>query len=158
MPRTRLSAALYLVLVFASGILVGVVSHRLYVTSTVSATVNPPRTMDEVRKKYLAEMREKVGVNDQQIAAVNQILDDTKRKFDDLHTSEKPMRDQIQQEQIDAISSLLTTQQRSKYDGWRAERARLHAQQQLQQQQKQQQQQQQQQQYSRHQQNQYLQL
>lgn len=137
MPRTRLSAALYLVLVFASGILVGVVSHRLYVTSTVSATaVPPPRTMDEVRKKYLTDMRAKVGVNDQQIASVNQILDETKRKFDELHVKEKPTHDKVTQEQIEAISALLTPSQKIAYDNWRQERARLHAQQQQNQQKK----------------------
>ena len=132
MPRTRVSAALYLVLVFASGILVGVVSHRLYVTSTVSATgiIPAPRTMDEVRKKYLADMRAKVGVNEQQVASVNQILDDTKRKFDELHAQEKPMHDKVTQEQVDAISALLTPPQKIAYDKWREERARLHAKQQ----------------------------
>jgi hypothetical protein len=128
MPRNRYSAILYLVLVFASGILVGVVSHRLYVTSTVSATAAAaPRTMDEVRKKYLAEMRAKVGVNDSQLATVNRILDDTKHKFDDLSKKEKPLHDAIQQEQIDAVSALLTPEQKIAYDNWRAERARLHA-------------------------------
>jgi hypothetical protein len=136
MPRTRLSAALYLLMVFASGILVGIVSYRLYMTSSVTATAIPPRTMDEVRKKYLSDMRANIGVDDSQIAAVNGILDDTKKKFDDLHTSEKPLRDQIQQEQIDAVSALLTPQQKIAYDNWRAERARRHAQEQLQKQNK----------------------
>jgi hypothetical protein len=131
MPRTRFSAAIYLLAVFISGVLVGAVSHRLYVTSTVSATAVPPRTMDEVRKKYLADMRARVGVNDDQIVQVNRILDETKKKFDELHASEKPMRDRIQQEQIDSISALLTGQQKIAYDNWRAERARQHAQDQL---------------------------
>ena len=130
MPRTRLSAALYLLLVFASGILVGVVSHRLYVTNTVRATssVAATPTSDEVRQKYLLEMRSKVGINDSQLADVNRILDETKRKFDELHASEKPQRDKIQQEQIDAISALLTPTEKVAYDNWRAERARQHAQ------------------------------
>jgi hypothetical protein len=129
MARTRYSAAVYLILVFASGILVGVVSHRLYDTATVRATpiVQAPRTADEVRKKYLTEMRAKVGVNDTQLASVNSILDETKRKFDDLKRKEKPLHDAIQQEQIDSISALLTPQQRTAYDNWRAERARLQA-------------------------------
>jgi hypothetical protein len=126
MPRNRYSAFLYLILVFASGILVGVVSYRLYVTSTVSATATP-RTMDEVRKKYLSEMRAKVGVNDEQLASVNQILDETKKKFDDLHKQEKPLHDAIQQEQIDSVNALLTPQQKIAYENWRAERARLQA-------------------------------
>jgi hypothetical protein len=127
MPRNRYSAFVYLVLVFASGILVGAVSHRLYVTNSVSATVQQPRTMDEVRKKYLGEMRVKVGLNDDQLASVNRILDETKQKFDSLQEKEKPLRDAIHQEQVDAVSALLSPQQRVAYDNWRAERARLHA-------------------------------
>jgi len=126
MPRTRFTAAIYLILVFASGILVGVVSHRLYVTSTVNANNIPaqPRTMDEVRKRYLADMRAKVGVNDAQLASVNAILDDTKHKFDDLHRQEKPLRDKIQQEQVESIRAILTPDQSSAYDKWRADRAK----------------------------------
>lgn len=127
MPRKRYSALIYLILVFASGILVGVVSHRLYVTSSVSATVPQPRTMDEFHKKYMAEMRAKVGIDDQQAAAVVRILDETKQKFDELTRNEKPLHDAIQQEQIDKVSALLSPQQKTAYDNWRAERARLHA-------------------------------
>lgn len=125
MPRTRYSAVLYLVLVFASGILVGVVSHRLYVTSTVNATA--PRSMDELRKRYLAEMRANVGVNDQQLAAVNHILDEIKGKFDTLRLQEKPAHDAISKEQVDSISALLTPEQKVAYDKWREVRAQQHA-------------------------------
>jgi hypothetical protein len=124
MARNRYSAFLYLILVFASGILVGVVSYRLYVTSSVSAT--QPRSSDEVRKKYLAEMKLKVGVSDAQLESVNRILDDTKRSFDDLNRKQKPLKDAIQQEQVDSVSALLTPEQKVAYNNWRAERARLH--------------------------------
>ena len=132
MPRTRFSAVIYLVLVFASGILVGIVSHRLYVTTTVNAnnSVAPPRTMDDIRKRYLADMRAKVGVNDAQIGSINQILDETKRKFDELHRQEKPLRDKSQQEQVESIRALLTDDQRTAYEKWREERARLQRQEQ----------------------------
>ena len=140
MPRTRLSAILYLILVFASGILVGVVSHRLYVTTTVNASLVPaaPRTLDEFHKQYFANMRTKVGVSDDQIAAVKRIFADTKKKFDELNAQDKLLKDKIQQDQHDAISALLNPAQKAKFDAWRAERARLHAEQQKKQQQQQQ--------------------
>jgi hypothetical protein len=129
MAQTRLTASIYLVLVFASGILVGTVSHRLYVTSTVAANNTPPapRTMEEVRKRYLTDLRTKVSLNDTQIASVNSILDETKRKFDELHRQEKPLRDKIQQEQVESIRALMNDGQRVTYEAWRAERARLQA-------------------------------
>jgi hypothetical protein len=122
MPRTRLSAILYLLLVFASGILVGVVSTHLYaVKASVPANAGP-RTLAEFRSRYLAEMRQKIGVNDEQAAAVSKILDDTKAKFDDIRRAERPQRDRIQQEQIDAIRAVLTDAQKPAFDAWRSER------------------------------------
>jgi hypothetical protein len=123
MPRSRLSIALYLVLVFASGILVGLVSFRLYSATTASAN-NSPRNMSEFRKRYLDGMRTKVGVSEAQIVAITKTLDDTKRKFDALAAQEQPLHDRIQQEHIDEIKALLTDQQKIAYDNWRAERER----------------------------------
>jgi hypothetical protein len=123
MPRTWLSAIFYLLLVFASGILVGVVSTRLYaVKASVPATA-VPRNMAELRTSYMSEMRKRIpGVNDEQAAAVTKILDDTKKKFDDIRREERPLRDHIQQEQIDAIRAVLTDSQRPAFEAWRAER------------------------------------
>jgi len=123
MPRTRISIALYLFLVFASGILVGIVSFRLYATNTASAN-NSPRSMSEFRKRYLDGMRTKVGASEAQIVEITRTLDETKRKFDALAAQEQPLHDRIQQDHIDAIKALLTDQQRIAYDNWRAERER----------------------------------
>jgi hypothetical protein len=122
MPKRRLTVAIYTLLVFASGILIGVSSHRLYDTTSASASTNAPQNMTEFRKRYLAEMRERVKVNDKQIAAVVQHLDDAKRRFDDLRAQEQPLHDHIQQELVDEIRSELTDEQKPAYDKWHAER------------------------------------
>jgi hypothetical protein len=122
MPRTRLSAILYLVLVFASGILVGVASTRLYAVKASVPAVTAPRNMAELTTRYVGEMREKIGVNDEQVASVTRILADTKKKYDDLRREERPTRDRIQQEQVDSIRALLTDAQKPAYEAWRAER------------------------------------
>jgi hypothetical protein len=126
MPKTRSAAALYLFLVFASGILVGTISNRLYMTRTASANTSP-QTMAEFRKRYLSEMRTHVKVNDAQVAAVTKLLDETKRKFDDLHAQEQPLHDKIQQDLIDSIRACLTDEQKPAYDAWRIERERERA-------------------------------
>ena len=51
--------------------------------------------MEEIRRRYLADMRKHVGINEEQVARLNVILDDTKRRFDDLHRSEKPLWDDL---------------------------------------------------------------
>ena len=78
--------------------------------------------MDEFRRRYLGEMKQRVGVSDDQIASVTRILNETKQKFDTLHAHEKPLHDKIQQDQIDAIRALLTSPQKTAYDNWRTER------------------------------------
>ena len=127
MPRNKINTILYLGLVFGSGALVGAVSHRLYQTTTVNADATPPRSMEEFRKRYFGKMRQ-WGVNDQQIDRIREILDDAKDKYDALNAQEKPMRDQIQKEQAEAVRSVLSESQRPEYDKWRAERERTRAQ------------------------------
>jgi len=123
MPRSRISIAIYLVLVFASGILVGIVSNRLYATNTASAN-NSPQSITEFRKLYLDGMRTKVGVSEEQIIAITKTLDETKRKYDALAAQEQPLHDKIQQEHIDEVKTLLNDQQKIAYDNWRMERKR----------------------------------
>jgi len=122
MPRTRISIALYLFFVFASGIMVGLVSYRLYAANTASA--NSPKSMTEYRKRYLDGMRTKVGASEAQIAAITRELDETKRKYDALAAEEQPLHDKIQQDHINEIKALLNDQQKVAYDNWRAERER----------------------------------
>lgn len=131
MPRSRLTIALYLVLVFASGILVGIESDRLYATTSTARANNSPQSMSEFRKRYLDGMRNQVGASGEQIVEINNILEDTKRKVEQLTATEKPLHDKIQQEHIDQIKALLTPEQRARYEDWRAarERAKLQAQQ-----------------------------
>jgi uncharacterized protein YnzC (UPF0291/DUF896 family) len=131
LPRSRITIALYLVLVFASGILVGVESHRLYATTSTARANSSPQNMGEFRRRYLAGMKTQVGVTDSQLAEINNILEDTKKKVDELTALEKPLHDRIQQDHIDQIKDLLNPQQKIAYDNWRAarERARREAQQ-----------------------------
>jgi Spy/CpxP family protein refolding chaperone len=126
MLRTRSSAILSLILVFASGMLVGVAAYRLYVTTTASANATP-RTMAEYRRRFFVEMKEKVGVRDEQIAPITKVLDEAKQRFDELHAKEKPLHDQIQQEHVEAMKALLDDKQKIAYDKWRIERERMRA-------------------------------
>lgn len=128
MPRNRISIALYLFLVFASGILVGVVSHRLYATNTARASTTAPANMSEFRKRYLDGMRTRVGASEDQIREITRTLDETKRKFDELAAQEQPLHDKIQADHIEEVKAILNDQQRVAYDNWRAERARAAAQ------------------------------
>jgi len=123
MPKTRISATLYLLLVFASGILVGAVGNRLYMVRTASANSTPPRTMAQYRQQFFTEMRARVGASDSQIARIDVVLDDAKRRLDELHAEHKPLREKIDHDRIEGIRAVLDDQQRQAYDKWREERA-----------------------------------
>lgn len=123
MPRSRIGTALYLFLVFASGILIGIVSYRLYDAKSVTAKATAPLTMEQYRKQFLSEMRTKVGATEAQTAAINQVLDDTKHKFDLVHAQEKPSHEKLDRERIENIRAILTEPQKIAYDQWRADRA-----------------------------------
>jgi hypothetical protein len=124
LSRSRATIALYLVLVFASGILVGVESHRLYATTSTARANNSPQNMSEFRRRYLDGMKTQVGVSDAQLTQINNILEDTRNKVNELAALEKPLHDRIQQEHIDQIKDLLTPQQKIAYDNWRVARER----------------------------------
>src|SRR3954454_16328921 len=87
MPKNRTSALLSLMFVFLSGALVGAVSYRLYMVNTVTggaptAGQRPPKLdPEEIRKRRINEMREKVKLDDEQVAKLNVIYDHPRQQF-----------------------------------------------------------------------------
>jgi len=132
MSKSKLSAFLSLILVFASGALVGAVGYRLYTVNTVaSGNVNLPpsrQRMDpeETRRRILAEMREKVQLDDQQIKQVDEIMGATREQFNQLRKSMdekmKPERDKIWATQMEKTRAILRPEQLPLYDKYRADR------------------------------------
>lgn len=123
MLRSRFSAALYLVLVFLSGALLGGFAYRLYSASTVSATAGRRLNDVEWRKRYMDEMRTQVHTDADEDAQINQILDDTKVNVGKIREREKQEAQDEQNRQIAKIVQLLRPDQRPLYAKLRAERA-----------------------------------
>jgi hypothetical protein len=121
MLRSKFSAALYLVLVFLSGALVGGFTYRLYSVNTVSATARRPDPV-EWRKRYMDEMRTQVHTDADQEAQINQILDETGAAFAKIREEEKQKYQDEQNAQIAKIFQLLRSDQRPLYAKLRAER------------------------------------
>ena len=69
MRRSNLLIAFYLVLIFASGIVVGAFATHLYTAKTVSANPPPRLTPEEYRREYTQRDAESLkpnpGSNDQ---------------------------------------------------------------------------------------------
>jgi len=126
MAKSKLSTIVYLLLVFLSGALVGVMSYRLYSMNTVNASTGGNRpSPEEFRRRYIEGMRTKVGLDEKQIEQVNQILDETRAQFDQMRAKQRADGQAIQNQQVAKISAILRDDQKSSYEAFRAERERM---------------------------------
>lgn len=121
--RSTLSAAVYLLLVFLSGALVGAFSYRLYTVNTVYSG-RPPRSPEEYRRKYVEETTARLKLSPDQVTSLQQILDATRQRYHDVHERYRPELKAIENEQYKNILSMLTEPQRAEYEKMRAERER----------------------------------
>jgi hypothetical protein len=121
MLKTRSSALLSLILVFLSGTLVGAVSYRLYMVNTVNSgggsSGRPPRMdPEEVRKRRINEMRDKVKLDEAQVSKLNVIYDNTRQQFHDLKKRGDEEGRQIWDAQKDAVRAILRPDQLPLYE------------------------------------------
>jgi len=151
MPKTRFSALLSVLLVFFSGAVLGAFAYRLYSVGSVQTTGvsgNPGGpghrpTPEEFRRNYISDLTKAAKLDQQQVASLNRIMDQTRDEVEKLNEKIKPERDalnekwrpereSIQNRQIEHINAMLRPDQRPLYESWRAERdrqRRLHEQQ-----------------------------
>jgi hypothetical protein len=129
MPKSKASALLSLLLVFMSGALVGAMGHRLYVVKTVEGTSStnipqpPPRmSPEEARRRIMADYREKVKLDDQQIEQVDQIYDQTREQFKEVQKKFNNEGQAIWNRQTEEVKAILRPEQLPLFDAYRAER------------------------------------
>ncbi len=128
MPKSKLSAIISLLLVFLSGVLVGGVSYRLYTVSTVSTETRPsgsppPREDPEVvRTRIVNDMRDRLGLDADQVHKLNKIYDQTRAQFDELHRKANSETRQLWDEQTASIKAILRPDQLPKYEELRRQR------------------------------------
>jgi hypothetical protein len=120
MTRSRLSVALYLGLVFASGIAVGGFGHW-YTARTVSAK-SSKHSPEEYRRMYVGEMQSRLNLNKVQLEQLGVILDQTRELFKQLNEKHRPEYKAVQDLQVERIRSILEPAQQSEYEKLRAER------------------------------------
>jgi hypothetical protein len=147
MPKSKLTAFLSLFLIFFSGAALGAFAYRLYAVNSVqpiNAGGGPPRKMspEEFRKHYAADLAKDVKLDDQQVAKLNTILDQTTQEWTELREKMKPEHDALEQKQkalnekwkperdaihdkqVEQINAMLREDQRPLYASFRAERDR----------------------------------
>jgi hypothetical protein len=120
MKLSRRTIALYVGLIFASGILVGAYGHRFVQVTAVSA--NARRNPEEFRKQFMAEMKSRLVLNGDQVTQLNDVLDSTRVEFQNTRDSIEPALAKIREQQHQRILEILKTDQRSEYEKMRVER------------------------------------
>ena len=106
MKRNQWSAALLALLLFCCGVAVGVLGHRYYNATVVSASRG-----EDLRQRYLTEMRSRLGLTPTQVTQLEAIMDDTKAKTRAVRDQYRPEMLRIRNEQISRVKSILTPQQ-----------------------------------------------
>jgi hypothetical protein len=115
---------LWLLLVFASGVTIGAVGHRYFQEDPVSARAPQRPSRDELRRGFLENLRTRVGVSEDQISRIIEILDRGRANADE-HKAAMDREIRHMQEAVAAeIRAVLTPEQVVRYEQWREERRR----------------------------------
>lgn len=121
MSKSNLTIALYLLLVFGSGVAVGGFGYRVYSGTPVSAK-GIKLSPEEWRRQYINEMQTRVKLTPLQSQEVNSILDETRSLFHASREKHNRELDSLRQAQADKIRAILTDEQRPEFEKLRAER------------------------------------
>jgi hypothetical protein len=130
MKLSRAAIVFYVLLVFASGALLGAFGHRLYMASNVSANFLPAVTApgrpnpnaEEYRKKQMAEYQSRLKLTDDQVAKLNSIMDETRARVIDIRKQMHPEYEKVHQEQTAKVRALLSPAQLAEYEKIHKER------------------------------------
>lgn len=123
MPKSKWSAFFSLLVVFLSGAVVGALAHRLYmVTTAYSGSAPPPKSPEEVRRRIIQDLRTKVHLDDQQVAELNSIMDETRDQFHQMRDQMSAQGRTLHDQQWQKVRAMLRPDQQPLYDKWRADR------------------------------------
>ena len=123
MTRSHLSLSMYAALIFGGGIAVGALSDRLWTSAPVAATTGRSISPEEWRRQYLAEMRERVHITDEQANRLNAILDESRVLYNQVKEKYRPEMKAIHDSQVAKVKLLLEPEQRENYQKVLDERA-----------------------------------
>ena len=123
MKITRWTVAFYMALVFACGAVVGAFAYRLYTVSEVSANAGQ-RNPEEFRKRFMAELKNRLNLSDDQAAKVGAIMDQTRQQFRAARATIEPEIQKIQEEQRQKINEILSADQQPEFQKMMEQRRR----------------------------------
>ncbi|MGO9097617.1 MAG: hypothetical protein ACLQGV_20640 [Bryobacteraceae bacterium] len=118
MTRPTVSVAVYLCLVFLSGLLVGGLGVSVYMKK--SAASRP--TLEQRQLRYLTEMRTRLKLSDDQVRQYKSILENTGKQLHALHDQIRPQEHAVMERQAESVRAILNEAQRVEYRKIREER------------------------------------
>src|SRR5204863_673487 len=116
-----LKAQVLIFTVFFIGIATGVLIANFYttrVTGTPPADAQPP-DRDQRAQRDMNKFYDYLGLNEMQREQMHKIGEETRHEFQELRKETQPRFQAIQEESRGKIRSLLTDEQRQKYDEFR---------------------------------------
>jgi len=122
MTRKNLPIALYLLLVFGSGAVVGALGYRTYNPPTARSGSAPPPSPSEFRRQYMEESKARLSLTDDQVEKMGAILDQTDARFREIREHDNQLIRQIREEHFERVRGILTAEQIPKYEKLHAER------------------------------------
>ena len=128
MKPLRLSVALQLILIFASGALVGGLAYRLYATrrDLSAGPRRPPPGPSErgrpLRDRYVQEMRSRLKLREDQVQKLIAIMDATGHKFFEAKKRSDEAMKALHEEQVAQIRAMLDPPQIVEYEKMQQER------------------------------------
>ena len=116
--ETRQKARLWLGLVFILGAAIGGVFGYSFAHRSYAATQAPAATLSEPerRAKRVAEMTKEVGLTPEQIAQIDQIIHQAHDEMKTIHEKSDADVDAVRQRAREQMRSLLTPDQRPKFE------------------------------------------
>ena len=125
MLKSKSSALLSLLLVFLSGVLVGGFAYRLYNVSVVAGPNNGKKAdPEEARRHIVADMRVRLKLDAHQVDQLQQIFDQTRDQFHQMHDRMNAEGQALHNGQVDKVKAILRADQLPLYEQWRADRDR----------------------------------
>ncbi len=120
--RTLPTTLLWLSLVFASGLTMGVVGHRYFAAQPSSTETEPRPSRSQMRQDYLSKLRSRVGVDEGQIQQIVVILDKARANSDAHKAKMEGEIRRMQEATRSEVRSVLRPDQLARYEQWREER------------------------------------
>ena len=117
MIQTRVKVRLAFVSIFILGIAAGVLGVSIY-----SGRIDPGRPSGWTgrfdRERYVKQMTEAVGLQPEQMGALNAILDETREEFLALRARLRPQFDEVRQRARVRIRGILNADQQGRFEAF----------------------------------------